>query len=147
MIASAILLTLLSPAVARQPVTLTSNVLTSVIILGVPGTGIAYVLNYRLIADEGAMAASTVTYLLPIVAVVLGVLILSEPLSWNLAVGGLVILVGVGLSEGQLGERRLLCHECTKKEIRPESGLLASQPTADRRSSPPAPRGPDGYPG
>jgi len=107
MIAGAILLTLLSPAVARQPVTLTTNVLTSVIILGVLGTGIAYVLNYRLIADEGATAASTVTYLLPIVAVILGVLILSEPLSWNLAVGGLVILVGVGLSEGQLGGRRI----------------------------------------
>jgi drug/metabolite transporter (DMT)-like permease len=88
-------------------VTLTTSVVTSVIVLGVLGTGIAYVLNYRLIADEGATAASTVTYLLPIVAVVLGVLILSEPLSWNLAVGGLVILVGVALSEGQLGGRRV----------------------------------------
>jgi drug/metabolite transporter (DMT)-like permease len=107
MIAGAILLTLLSPAVARQPVTLTANVVASVIVLGVLGTGIAYVLNYRLIADEGATAASTVTYLLPIVAVILGVLILSEPLSWNLALGGVVILVGVGLSEGQLGGRRV----------------------------------------
>jgi drug/metabolite transporter (DMT)-like permease len=106
MIAGAILLTLLSPAVARQPVTLTANVVASVIVLGVLGTGIAYVLNYRLIADEGATAASTVTYLLPIVAVILGVLILSEPLSWNLALGGVVILVGVGLSEGQPGGRR-----------------------------------------
>jgi drug/metabolite transporter (DMT)-like permease len=105
MIAGAILLTLLSPAVARQPVTLTANVVASVIVLGILGTGIAYVLNYRLIADEGATAASTVTYLLPIVAVILGVLILSEPLNWNLAAGGLVILVGVGLSEGQLGGR------------------------------------------
>jgi drug/metabolite transporter (DMT)-like permease len=107
MIAGAILLTLLSPAVARQPVTLTANVIASVIVLGVLGTGIAYVLNYRLIADEGATAASTVTYLLPIVAVILGVLVLSEPLSWNLALGGMVILVGVGLSEGQLGGRRV----------------------------------------
>jgi hypothetical protein len=60
----------------RQAVTLTANVVASVIVLGVLGTGIAYVLNYRLIADEGATAASTVTYLIPIVAVILGVLIL-----------------------------------------------------------------------
>ena len=33
------------------------------------GTGLAYLLNYRLIQDEGATTASTVTYLLPIVAV------------------------------------------------------------------------------
>jgi hypothetical protein len=33
------------------------------------GTGAAYVLNYRLITDEGPTATSTVTYLLPVVAV------------------------------------------------------------------------------
>jgi hypothetical protein len=63
--------------------TLTPNVLTRVIILGVLGTGIADVLNYRLIEDEGATAASTVTYLLPIVAVALGVVVLGEAAAWN----------------------------------------------------------------
>ena len=46
---------------------------------------IAYLLTHRLIADEGATTASTVTYL-PIVAVVLGILILMAPLtrtSWS----------------------------------------------------------------
>lgn len=77
------------------------------IVLGVLGTGIAYVLNYRLIADEGATAASTVTYLLPIVAVLLGLAVLAEPIGWNLAVGAIVILVGVALSEGRIGRRRV----------------------------------------
>ena len=36
-----------------------------VVILGVIGTGIAYVLNYQIITSEGATIASTVTYLLP----------------------------------------------------------------------------------
>jgi drug/metabolite transporter (DMT)-like permease len=102
MIAGAVLLTLLAPAIAREPVTLTTDVVASVVVLGVLGTGIAYVLNYRLISDEGATAASTVTYLLPIVAVVLGVVVLSEHLSWNLAVGAVIILVGVAVSEGRL---------------------------------------------
>jgi drug/metabolite transporter (DMT)-like permease len=85
---------------------LTTSVVTSVIVLGVIGTGIAYVLNYRLIADEGATAASTVTYLLPIVAVLLGLAVLAEPVGWNLAAGAVIVLVGVALSEGRLGEKR-----------------------------------------
>ncbi|MGA3563346.1 EamA family transporter [Melissospora conviva] len=40
----------------------------SLLVLGALGTGIAYVLNYRIIQDEGPTAASVVTYLLPIVA-------------------------------------------------------------------------------
>jgi hypothetical protein len=92
---------LLAPVVAREPVTLMANVVTSVVILGVLGTGVAYVLNYRLIADEGATAASTVTYLLP--AVLLGLAILAEPIGWNLAVGAVVILAGVALSERRIG--------------------------------------------
>jgi drug/metabolite transporter (DMT)-like permease len=46
----------------------------SLLILGVLGTGAAYVLNYRIISDDGPILASTVTYLLPAVAVVLGTL-------------------------------------------------------------------------
>ncbi len=106
MVAGAVLLAALAPGVALQPMTLTMSVVVSVVVLGVVGTGVAYVLNYRLIADEGATAASTVTYLLPFVAVLLGFLILAEPVGWNLAVGALIVLVGVALSEGRLGQRR-----------------------------------------
>ncbi len=81
---------------------LTPSVLTSVVMLGVLGTGIAYILNYRLIEDEGATAASTVTYLIPIVAVILGIVVLSEPATWNLLAGAAVILLSVALSEGRL---------------------------------------------
>jgi hypothetical protein len=34
-------------------------------VLGIIGTGFAYVLNYQIITSEGATVASTVTYLLP----------------------------------------------------------------------------------
>jgi drug/metabolite transporter (DMT)-like permease len=106
MIAGAVLLGLAAPLVAREAVTPSPSVIASVVILGVLGTGIAYVLNYRLIAEEGATAASTVTYLLPIVAILLGLLILSEPAGWNLLVGGLIVLAGVALSEGRILPRR-----------------------------------------
>jgi drug/metabolite transporter (DMT)-like permease len=106
MVAGAVLLGALAPGVALQPMTLTTSVVTSVVVLGVLGTGIAYVLNYRLIADEGATAASTVTYLLPIVAVLLGLAVLGEPVGWNLAVGALIVLFSVALSEGRVNRRR-----------------------------------------
>jgi drug/metabolite transporter (DMT)-like permease len=77
-------------------------VIFSVLALGVLSTGIAYVLNYRLIRDEGATAASTASYLVPLVAVVLGVLVTGEPLTWNLLVGVATVLVGVAILEGRL---------------------------------------------
>jgi drug/metabolite transporter (DMT)-like permease len=106
MVAGAVLLGILAPGVALQPMTLTASVVISVVVLGVIGTGVAYILNYRLIADEGATAASTVTYLLPIVAVLLGLAVLGEPVGWNLAVGALIVLAGVALSEGRVNRRR-----------------------------------------
>jgi drug/metabolite transporter (DMT)-like permease len=103
MAVGAMLLVLAAPVVVRDPMTLTPTVIASVLVLGVLGTGVAYVLNYRLIADEGAVAASTVTYLIPLVAVVLGALVLDEPVTWNLLVGAAIILVGVAVSEDRLG--------------------------------------------
>ncbi len=100
--ASVVLLGLASPLVLRDPVSLTPRVAAAMLALGVLGTGIAYLLYYRLLADEGATATSTVTYLLPVVAVALGVLVLGEPLAWNLFAGTAVVLTGVALSEGRL---------------------------------------------
>jgi drug/metabolite transporter (DMT)-like permease len=101
--ASVVLLALVSPLVVRDPVSLTPAVTASILALGVVGTSAAYLLYYRLIADEGATTTSTVLYFLPVVAVVLGVLVLDEPLGWNLFAGTAVVLLGVALSEGRLG--------------------------------------------
>jgi drug/metabolite transporter (DMT)-like permease len=68
-------------------------------------TGIAYVLNYRLIQDEGPTAASMTNYLAPVVAVLLGVAFVDERLSWNLAVGTAVVLLGVWIAEYNPEER------------------------------------------
>ncbi len=68
------------------------------IILGVIGTGVAYVLNYQIIASEGATIASTVTYLLPVVAIVLGVLVLGERITAAAVAGTALVLLGVALA-------------------------------------------------
>lgn len=78
---------------------LTIPVLASVIALGVLGTGLAYILNYRLIQDEGATTSSMVTYLLPIVAVILAAIVVGESITWNLFAGTAIVLAGVALSD------------------------------------------------
>jgi drug/metabolite transporter (DMT)-like permease len=70
----------------------------AVVILGVIGTGLALIINFQLIATEGATAASVVTYLVPAVALLLGVLVLNEPASLALPLGGVLILAGVALT-------------------------------------------------
>ena len=99
---ASLLLWLLSPVVADDPLRLTTSVVVAVTVLGAVGTGLAYLLFYRLVADAGATSASMVTYLIPIVAVVLGIVFLDEPVGWNLFVGAGVVVAGVALAEGRL---------------------------------------------
>ena len=68
------------------------------VILGVLGTGVAYVLNYQIITNEGATTASTVTYLLPVVAIVLGLLVLNESITVITLAGIALVLAGVALT-------------------------------------------------
>jgi drug/metabolite transporter (DMT)-like permease len=98
----AVLLGLAAPVVARQPIALSPSVVAAVLVLGVLSIAAAYVLNYQLIQDEGASAASTANFLVPVVAVTLGVVVLAEPMTWNLFVGAVIVLIGVTLSDGRL---------------------------------------------
>jgi len=67
----------------------------SIVLLGVLGTGLAYVLNYRIIADIGATKASLVTYIIPVVAVIVGILALDEPFQTRLVAGGVLTVAGI----------------------------------------------------
>ena len=55
-------------------------------------------LNYQIIISEGATVASTVTYLLPVVAIVLGVVVLGESITVTTLAGIALVLVGVALT-------------------------------------------------
>ena len=74
-------------------------------VLGVACTSLAFVLYFRLIARVGPTKAITVTFLIPVFAVVFGAILLDEPISVSMIVGGLVILLGTGLSTGLLKPR------------------------------------------
>jgi len=86
------------PAGGLAPVHWHVSGIVAVVVLGVFGTGLAFALNYRLIADEGATQAATVGYLLPVVSVLLGALVLDEELSARVIAGMVVVLAGVALT-------------------------------------------------
>jgi drug/metabolite transporter (DMT)-like permease len=105
LLVATVLLAAVAPVVAGPPPamsTLPVEVIGSVLALGVLGTGLAFVLNFRVIRVAGASASASITYLLPLVATLLGVLILGERLSWHAPVGAAVVLAGVAISQGVL---------------------------------------------
>lgn len=70
----------------------------ALLVLGVLGTGAAYVLSYALLRASGAATASTVTYLFPVVSIAFGAAFLTEPVTLAMLLGTAVILTGVALS-------------------------------------------------
>jgi drug/metabolite transporter (DMT)-like permease len=59
------------------------------------GTVVAYVIYYALIERTSATYVSTVTYIIPVIGLILGALVLSEPLTATLLVSSALILLGV----------------------------------------------------
>ncbi|MFF0375736.1 DMT family transporter [Actinoplanes missouriensis] len=105
LIAALAQLTLVAPLLAGappNPADLSGQVLLCVLALGSLGTGIAFVLNFRVVRMAGVSTSTSVTYLMPVVATVVGVLVLGEHLHWNQPVGALIVLIGVAVSQGLL---------------------------------------------
>lgn len=76
------------------------TVILAVLALGVACSGVAYLLYFRLIADIGAVPASTVTFLVPVFGVMWGHFILGEPVGWNTLAGASVVIAGTALVTG-----------------------------------------------
>jgi drug/metabolite transporter (DMT)-like permease len=70
------------------------NAIYSVIALGIFSTGIAFAVFFTVMAEIGPARASLVTYMNTAFAVVLGILILNEPLTIGIIVGLPLVLVG-----------------------------------------------------
>jgi drug/metabolite transporter (DMT)-like permease len=62
--------------------------------LGVLCTAVAFIYFFKLVAEVGPPRASLITYLNTAVAVLLGVVLLSEPITLGIAIGLPLILVG-----------------------------------------------------
>jgi len=74
----------------------------AMIALGVFGSGFAYIWNFKVMAVAGSAIASSVTYLTPVVAVIVGVIFLQEKIHWYEPVGALIVLLGAAIGQNRI---------------------------------------------
>jgi drug/metabolite transporter (DMT)-like permease len=74
----------------------------AMIALGVFGSGFAYIWNFKVMALAGSAIASSVTYLTPVVAVIVGAIFLQEKIHWYEPVGALIVLLGAAIGQNRI---------------------------------------------
>ena len=90
--------------------------------LGALGTGVAYLLFFRLIERWGATRTTLVTYVIPLVAIALGFVVLGERLRPLELMGAVLIIGGVVLVNASVGQRPLWRREpaAATVEVQPD---------------------------
>ncbi len=81
-------------AIAQWPAQISMNAALALISLGVFSTAFAFIVFFKVVAEIGPARSSLVAYLNTAIAVVLGVIILKEPLTAGLIIGLPLVLVG-----------------------------------------------------
>jgi drug/metabolite transporter (DMT)-like permease len=76
------------------PTHASAGAIASVVGLGVFCTAIAFLAFFALIAEVGPARATVITYINPVVAIILGVVFLHEPLTLGMAIGFPLVIVG-----------------------------------------------------
>ena len=82
--------------------TLEIGPVASMLALGIFGSGFAYLWNFKVMQIAGSAIASSVTYLTPVVAVIVGIIFLGEHITWNEPVGAVVVLLGAAIAQERL---------------------------------------------
>lgn len=106
--ASSLILAPIALAVGPLPATgVTPGVWLAVIGLALLSTAIAYILYFRILSTAGATNLLLVTFLIPVSAILLGIIVLGEALAMTHIAG--MALIGLGLSaiDGRLWRQRL----------------------------------------
>jgi drug/metabolite transporter (DMT)-like permease len=73
------------------------RVLGATLALGLVNTFGAYLIFYPLVAVLGAARTSMVTYIVPVVGLVLGTIFLGEQVDLRLTIGAIMIVGGIGI--------------------------------------------------
>jgi drug/metabolite transporter (DMT)-like permease len=81
-------------AVLLWPAQITARAAGSVVVLAVVCTAAAFLVMFALIAEAGPARMTLITYINPVVAILLGALILDEPITVGLAIGFPLIILG-----------------------------------------------------
>lgn len=92
----AFLLTSISAAVLEAPLLSRISGATWAVVawLGI-SSGLSYLLFYYVLSNWGTTRTSLVTYLVPLIAVLLGTIVLGEVITWHALAGGLLVIGGI----------------------------------------------------
>jgi drug/metabolite transporter (DMT)-like permease len=71
--------------------------IVAVVWLGILGSGVAYLCYFTILAHWGATRTSMVAYLLPVVGIVLGAVVMQDPITANRIAGTTLIIAGIAL--------------------------------------------------
>ena len=93
-------------AIAQWPASISMNSVISLVALGIFSTAFAFILFFKLMDEIGPARGSLVTYLNTAVAVVLGVIILKEPLTAGIILGLPLVLIGSYLASRKSQEKK-----------------------------------------
>jgi drug/metabolite transporter (DMT)-like permease len=99
---------LVATPVVEQPLNLPDTGLAwfAIAWLGLLGSCAAYLLFFYLINAWGPTRASLVTYIFPVIGLLLGIVFLNEPADWTLLVGSALIVAGIGVVNIRLRPRQ-----------------------------------------
>lgn len=100
--AASLFILLLSPWLTAGEFTINWSTVISIAAIGIGGTGIAYLWFNDVLESWGPTRASSVTYVMPIVGIMLGVVFLGETLHWYEPVGGAIVIAGVLIMRRQV---------------------------------------------
>ena len=138
---------LYAPAgIATMPASLSAETIGSVAVLSIVCTVAAFLLFFALIREVGPSRTTVITYVNPLVAVLLGVALLSEPFTRGIAIGMPLILRGfaaryraVAAAGGRHSPSRGRTRRRSADPLTPPGAALRRAARAPGRSSSPSP--------
>ena len=81
--------------------------ITAVVILGVFCTAIATIIYFQILQSSGATFISIMNYLIPVWAILFGVIFFNEDVSWNYLVGLIIVILGIQLSQTKRNHNKI----------------------------------------
>lgn len=99
-----------------NPFAISKASLGCILAIATLGTALAFILYYRIILKYGATALSTVTYVLPLFSILLGVVFLEENISLGFCFAALLILLGTVVANNLLPSFRGIQNKLSKME-------------------------------